>query len=423
MSTQKNKVQKKETQNPQTQEPEDNKTIQERIENFLSFNYEFKFNEITKVCFYRENALSNPSITPDTPFEPVNFDNIMRKIGKKFHFKYGISQLQSTLRSDYVPRYNPFKDWYCNLTKWDGKDYIKALSDCIILSSDKYENGELVEQNLSERVRLETMLKKWLVRAVRCLMGGAINREVFMFFSMEQRIGKSKFFEYLVPTELKNYSLMNPKIKNVGNNELFAPLAKNFIINFDEYDTLIYDGCIPALKSYISSETASYRTLYSTADWVHEPRICSFVASTNIPDFLRDETGNSRYICFDVQKFDYQTYLKTDVNLIWSQAKYLFENGFDCDMTKQELSENNENNIKYLYHTTEYELISKIYEPSGDENDFMTSTEIAQELKESHFKITPQSVGRAMSALKIRRVHSKKDNRQMGYYIRKKTDF
>lgn len=402
--------------NEETEKP----TNQQIIEGFLNRNYEFKLNEITKECFCREIP-ENTNF--ECSFEPVNFDNIIRKIGNKYSFKYGISQLQSLLRSDFVPRYNPFKDWFNNLPIWDGKDYIKALCDCIILSSDKYnDNGKIVEQNLSERVRLETMIKKWLVRALRCLMGGAINREVLMFFSLEQRIGKSKFFEYLVPNALKDFSLVNPKIKGVGNNELYAPLARNFIINFDEYDTLIYDGCIPALKSYISSEDAAYRTLYTTT-WVHEQRICSFVASTNIPDFLRDETGNSRYICFDIQKFDYQIYMQTDVNFIWSQAKYLLENKFDCDMTKQELTENNENNIKYLYHSTEYELISKIYEPSVNDDDFKTATEIAQELKDKHFNITPQKVGRAMTALKIKRVHSKRDNRQMGYYIRQKDSF
>ena len=115
--------------------------------------------------------------------------------------------------------------------------------------------------------------------------------------------------------------------------------------------------------------------------------------------------------------------MQTDVDFIWSQAKYLLENGFDCDMTKHELAENNDNNIQYLHHSTEFELISKIYEPSANDDDFKTATEIAQELRDAHFKITPQGVGRAMTALKIRRKHSKKDNRQLGYLVRKKDNF
>ena len=70
-------------------------TNQQIIEGFLNRNYEFKFNEITKECFCREIP-ENTNF--ECSFEPVNFDNIIRKIGNKYSFKYGISQLQSLLR-------------------------------------------------------------------------------------------------------------------------------------------------------------------------------------------------------------------------------------------------------------------------------------------------------------------------------------
>ena len=90
------------------------------------------------------------------------------------------------------------------------------------------------------------MFKKWLVRCARCALGGAINREVIMFKSDEQRIGKTQFFRYLIPPKLSDYYMENPEI---GNKDALISLTENLIINFDEYDKYLKDGNLPVFES------------------------------------------------------------------------------------------------------------------------------------------------------------------------------
>ncbi|MBO4771218.1 MAG: hypothetical protein J5595_01635, partial [Bacteroidales bacterium] len=246
---------------------------------------------------------------------------------------------------------------------------------------------------------------------------------VIMFKSDRQKVGKSEFFRHLTrSTKLSNYYMENP---DIGNKDALISLTENIIINFDEYDTYLKEGNLPTLKSYISQESPKVRVPYGKKQEKMK-RICSFVATTNIPDFLRDETGNTRFICFDIVGIEWQEYTKMDINLIWVQAYHYYQQyqkgEYQCDLTNEEEKANDLNNLKYLYHSTEYELIEKLFEPSINPNDFMTATDITDYLHDNTRYKTANSraVGRALSALGYKRGHSKMDNKFQGYQIRAK---
>ena len=388
-----------------------NQPVQIRVENYLKSRYEFRWNEILKDCFYREI----PQHQGETPqaFQKVEIGNLWRELAIA-GFKYSQSNLECTLCSNFVSKFNPIEEYFLQLEQWDGNDYIKKLCEHIVL---EHETDKEIE-------RLYTMFKKWLVRCVRCALGGAINREVIMFKSDEQRIGKTQFFRYLAPNKLKDYYMENPEI---GNKDALISLTENLIINFDEYDKYLKEGNLPVMKSYISQDEPKVRLPYGRKQEKFK-RICSCVASTNINDFLRDETGNTRYICFDIKAFDWHEYTKINVDLIWAQVYHLYKQAlignFDCDMTQSEVETNDQNNLQYLYHSSEYELIQRFFEKSTNESDFKMNTEIVDWLQEhTRYKsITSNAVGRALTALGYKKVHSKKDNHKQGYLIKAKSD-
>lgn len=384
---------------------------QAKIEHYLLNKYEFQHNEIKKVVYVREK----PEHQGEEPqeWQEININNILRDL-LLHNYKTSKAILEATIYSDFVSKYDPFKDYFKTLPQWDGNtDYIKDLCSHIVL----------VDEPQSEIDRLNTQLKKWLVRSIRCLFGGAINREVIMFKSDEQRIGKTQFFRYLIPERLKDYYMENPEI---GNKDALISLTENWFINFDEYDKYLKEGNLPVMKSYISQDAPKVRPPYGSKQ-ITMKRICSCMASTNISDFLRDETGNSRYICFDIRGFEWKEYTKIKVDNLWAQVWALYQlsksGQYNCDMTDEELKENEENNLQYLYHTSEFELIQRIFEPSDCEDDFKMCTEIQEYLMEhtNHKKISTQSVGRALTALKYRKIHSKKDNKKQGYLIKLKS--
>lgn len=384
--------------------------LQFKIERYLRKKYEFRFNEILKECFFRPK----PKKGEDEPeFQKVCIPDLWRELA--LHgFNYSMSKLEATIGSNFVERFNPFIECFEQLPQWDGNDYIKQLCRHIVLQNETD----------SEIHRLCTMFKKWLVRTIRCALGGAINREVIMFKSDKQKIGKTCFFRYLTPTALKEYYMENPEI---GNKDALISLTENFIINFDEYDKYLKEGNLPVMKSYISQDRPKVRAPYAKKQ-ENIKRVCSCVASTNISDFLRDETGNTRYICFDISGFEWQEYTKIDVNLIWAQAYCLYklslDGKFTCDLTPEEEAENDRNNLQYLFHSSEFELIQRLYEPSQDDDDFKMPTEIAEYImNNTRFKnITTNAIGRALTAQGYRKVHSKKDNSKQGYLIKLRND-
>lgn len=383
-----------------------NEPQQIKVERYLTTHYDFRWNTVQKDCFYKAKG------EDETCYQKINIPSLWRELQRK-GFKYSASNLECTLGSDFVEQYDPIKEFFETLPKWDGNDYIRQLCSHIVL----------VEETDSEIERLNIMFQKWLVRCVRCALGGRLNREVIMFKSDRQKVGKSEFFRHLTrSTRLSDYYMENPEI---GNKDALISLTENIIINFDEYDTYLKEGNLPTLKSYISQESPKVRVPYAKKQEKYQ-RISSFVATTNIPDFLRDETGNTRFICFDIDGIDWREYTKIDVKLVWAQAYHYYNqfiNGeYQCDMTNEEEKANDLNNLKYLYHTTEYELIQKLFEPSVNPNDFMTATDIADYLHDNtrYKAANSRGVGRALTGLGYKRVHSKIDNAKQGYQIRAK---
>lgn len=379
---------------------------QAKIEQYLLQKYDFRFNTIKKDVFYR----SKPEHQGEAPgdWEEVNLNDVLRDLLLKGH-KCSRANLEATLYSKFCPQYNPFKEYFDNLKEWDGVDYLQQICNCIVL----------VNETEAEIKRLYTQLKKWLVRALRCLFGGMINREVIMFKSDAQKIGKTQFFRYLTPPSLNGYYMENP---DVSNKDALISLTENFIINLDEYDKYLKEGALPVLKSYISQDAPKVRAPYDSKQRQIK-RVCSFVASTNINDFLRDETGNTRYICFDISGFEWKKpsgYTRVSVEDLWSQIYWLYEQSekgaFNCDMTDEEATENDANNLNYTYQSTEFELLQRYFEP--DENNFMMCTEIAERLADlARFRITTNAVGRALTQLGYSRRYKIGDNSKKGYYI------
>lgn len=388
-------------------------SFQAKIERYLSRKYEFQNNVIKKEVYYREKNEHQGEEIGD--WKEINICNILRDL-RLHNYKYTKASLEETLYSSFTPNFNPFTEYFKNLPEWDGNtDYIKELCKYIVLENETEEEID----------RLYTQFKKWCVRSLRCLFGGVVNREIIMLKSDEQRIGKTEFCRFLIPKSLKEYYMENPEI---GNKDALISLTENWIICFDEYDKYLKDGDLPAMKSYISQDTPKVRPPYGSKQ-IKMKRIMSGIACTNINDFLRDETGNTRYICFDIHGFDWQTYTKTFViDKLWAQAYALYQkslNGdFDCDMTNEEIQKNNENNMKYMYQSSEFELLQRFFEPSTDEKDFKQATEIVELLMENtkFKKITSNAVGRALTQLKYKKTHSKKDNKKQGYYIKFKSE-
>lgn len=140
----------------------------------------------------------------------------------------------------------------------------------------------------------------------------------------------------ICPKPLLGYYNGNPIITNEKDAQ--KALIRNFIINLDEVHQLRSNAHI--IKAWLSQRYVNVRLPYQE-DEITEPRISSFIGSSNDVDFLRSDLGRSRWISFEVDAINYlgdQDRIVFDK--AWEQAYriYRLDSKFG-DLSKQELME------------------------------------------------------------------------------------
>ncbi len=381
-------------------EKESNKpitTVFHKVEEYLSDNYDLRFNEI---------ALDIEIKPKGDKWQSCNDNSIWVELQKE-GIKIGHSALKALLKSSYVKRYNPIKDYFHSLPKWDEEiDYISQYASFI---------------NLSESESKEDFIyhfKKWCVRAVKCaIQDGYFNKQAFVLTDdgKGQNIGKSTWCRNLCPKKLSRYIA-----EDISNNDKDTRIliCKNFLINMDELAALSKKE-INQLKSLFSKDQINDRLPYDSKNSII-PRVASFIGSTNMSTFLHDETGSVRWLCFVIEDIDWSYKSDFDIDKLWSQAFALSDNtSFVAELTRDDIVKNELRNDKFQFLTSERESLLKFIENSSPNNgDFRTATEITTYLN-SHtgLKLNKINIGKALKACNYVRVKLKD---QYGYYVRYK---
>jgi len=255
---------------------------------------------------------------------------------------------------------------------------------------------------------------------VKCaIVDSYFNKQAFILVHDKQNSGKSTFCRFLCPPALSNYIAENLSIDKDSR----ILLTTNLLINLDELSTLSKIE-INSLKSLFSKDKINDRLPYDRKNSII-PRRASFIGSTNQAEFLSDESGSVRWLCFVIDSIDWSYKEKININDVWAQAYHLFKTNFVCDLTADEIRENEEYNRQFHITTSELELVHKYLSPGTKEvhESFMTATEILLYIAEQtcgRVKLNNINVGRALKMLLFTR-EKKYPERNYGYYVIKKT--
>lgn len=382
-----------------------------RVEAYISKRYSIYFNIISNKFMYKE--------TDDNEFSEMIIENLYREL-QKVHLKYSLSDLKALMKSDFVMKRNVFTEYFENLERWDGVDHIQNLS--------KYLKVREISTKWSEQLRFEQQFKKMFVRMVACSLERGFNKQCFTLVHEKQNSGKSTFLRWIVPPALEDYYTESI---GTGKDDLIA-LTENIIVNIDELSTLSkYD--INALKSVMSKDRIKVRLPYGDRPEILKRR-CNFVASTNRLEFLNDETGSVRWVCFLMESIDWNYIKEVDINKVWAQAYHLLNQAeFDYQLTAEEIKQNEEANKTFLIRSPEMELIHKYFAPSNknEYNDgnnhknilFMTASDIVTYLQNKihgNIKLSIINVGKSMIMLGFQKDDKYMQDLQFnvkGYYV------
>lgn len=305
------------------------------------------------------------------------------------------------IRSSFVKKYNPIIEYFESLPEWDEINHIKNL--CSFIKTDDNEE-------------FEYQLEKWLTRAVKAVFTSDYsNKHCFVLTSQEQHIGKSSFFRYLTPNSLKDYfteSLNTDKDSRIK-------LAMNFIINLDEL-AQHNKKTLDSFKSMMSLNDITDRLPYGKKQ-ERLKRMASFTGSTNKTEFLIDETGNVRWIVFEVESIDFKYSKEVDINKVWAQAYFNAHKrkNYNPELSGKDIKRNELRNQKYSFWSKEKELIYKYFKPSENKEDFMTATDVILELQNLGINMNLSKVrtGKALTSLQF---NNARHEGVRGYYVTRK---
>lgn len=369
----------------------------QRVERYLNLKYNFRYNEVM--------ARIESKLKSDLDFQPVTdyFLNSLTREMNKAGIPCGITLLRNLLLSDFTPVFNPFKKYLGELPPWDEKtDYILQLCQTVTTTDDQL---------------WIFCFRKWLVAMVASLMHDPIVNHTVLAFSGKQGIGKTSFILNLVPPDLKDYSFSGSI--NPANKDTLIQLAECMLINLDELENLNRSE-LGALKELITKSSIRLRRPYGFTT-ENLPRRASFAGSINGKEFLRDCTGNRRFLCFEVEQINYQHNVPLD--RVYAQAVHLVNNGFPFYFNSEEIQMVNQSNEQFRAMSVEEELLLTYFDPcEAEDADFLFSTTqlvgwFTEKVKMSVTDGAKQKLGKALRAHKFVRI--KRQNRYV-YALKEK---
>ena len=372
----------------------------EEIKSFLDGHISLRFNEITSRVEYEFPADN----TDGHRFIPVN-DRIVNSLWSQMSSitRVNIQDMYRVIESDYVPVFNPFKEYLNHLNKPGDQDYIHELAQTVLVKG-----GE------QEQMLWHLYLKKWLVGMVASWISDDVVNNVILVLIGEQGAYKTTWFNYLLPPPLKQYFYTKTNANRMSKDDILT-LAQYALVCCEELDTM-RPAELNQLKAAVTMPSIDERAAYAHYH-EHRKHIASFCGTGNNTQFLSDPTGNRRWLPFEVESIVSPRDHPFHYEGIYSQALALYESGFQYWFTKEEIQELNRHNRQFETPRLEHELVDLYFRKPTDSElgEFMSVARALQMISNGiSQKLSAVNVGRAFSDLGFKRVRT---NSSRGFIV------
>lgn len=372
----------------------------EEIKSFLDGHISLRFNEITSRVEYEIPADN----TDAHRFMPVN-DRIVNSLWSQMSTitRVNIQDMYRVIESDYVPVFNPFKEYLNNLSKPGEQDYIRELAQTV-----RVKGGE------QEQKLWHLYLKKWLVGMVASWISDDVVNNVILVLIGEQGAYKTTWFNYLLPPPLKQYFYTKTNANRMSKDDILT-LAQYALVCCEELDTM-RPAELNQLKAAVTMPSIDERAAYAHYH-EHRKHIASFCGTGNNTQFLSDPTGNRRWLPFEVDSILSPREHPFHYEGIYAQALSLYTSGFQYWFTKEEIQELNRHNKQFETPHLEHELVDLYFRRPIDSElgEFISVARALQMISNGiSQKLSAVNVGRAFSDLGFKRVRT---NSSRGFIV------
>lgn len=363
------------------------------VKEFLNEHYSIRVNQFDT---------SKSEIKPKTRKydNPVTFDDISLHL-----IEEGIAVSDTILRKilrspNQVATYNPIAEYFESLKgKYKGVSHIDWL-----MSHLKMREYPGVKKDYYQE-RMYRYMKKWFVATAACAQGIHPNDVAMGLVHADEGIGKTYFFQFLVPERLRNL-VADPK--EDGKFNLEESFARNFLVYFDEMYGITRRNTEEFKKVMSASEIDVYlpREPYP----IRRDRIASACFSSNkTPEkggFLTSQMGYRRWLILELDSINQEFSKKIDIDQIWAEALLLIDQDFDYMWSMEDWNEFREHNKMYMEETTSMKYVKMYFEhPQNGEGSWLQPREIFNMLvatrklsREDQNKVSDVKIGEALVA-------------------------
>ena len=218
-----------------------------------------------------------------------------------------------------------------------------------------YKDGKPIE----EIKILRSLFEKWLLQFVASSYEvGPL--DLMLVFIGPKNIGKTHFFNHLLPKRLRNYKTVKGDWPR-KDNEFDMIIGKKLLFVRDDINPNERGRDISWVKSTLSSEIATYRAPYDRTPRDHQ-RYAVIAATSNERDVLSGEQENRRIIPLDVEKFDHKQYnevTESESLNLWRELKQTWDN---WSGRKRDLFRISEDEKAYLSSLVSFKKTDSLHE-------------------------------------------------------------
>lgn len=277
----------------------------------------FRFNTFDNKR-YVAKSLPWRKITKMEPLRDVDYSGVRNYI----ECVYGIvsnQKVDDALALEFEKKkFHPIVDYIKSLT-WDGHQRIDTLLIGYFGAQDN--------------VYTRAALRKMLVAAVARVFDPGVKFDTALILVGPQETYKSTFVKKL------GKEWFSDTFTTVQGKESFEQLQGAWLIEMAELSGL-KKAEVETIKHFISKREDQFRPAYGRVVETYR-RQCVFFGTTNKDDFLRDPTGNRRFLPIDVRpefvtKSVPNDLTSEEIDQIWAEAYELYKAGEPLFMTGEE---------------------------------------------------------------------------------------
>ena len=300
----------------------------------------------------------------------------------------------SIIYSDNTPIYNPIEVFIEENKDIEIEgDLIRELSNSIVARTDtEYKNNYL-------------FIKKWFVGMIGTALKESVS-PLSLVLTGGQGTGKTEWFRRLLPAALK--SLYAESKLDAGKDDEILMTQKILIVD-DEFGGKSKQE-EKRFKEITSKQIFNLREPYGRVN-VDLQRLATLGGSTNDTGILNDPTGNRRLLPIFVQAIDHGFYNEIDKDKLFIQGYRLLKEGFNYNLTREEVELLNNNTDEFEQVDSLEELFLQYFttNPEYGYIEYLTNTEILSRVQNiSNMKIgSGKRLGQILKKLGVELIKKK----------------